>query len=162
MYWLDIVGLCLEGVRDSWLLVLSCSIVILVFGDEPSFCPIFPGYLHFWDSFCFVCAGLFLFCFGSTSCWSGQRLAFGNRMPSDITSADQPAAPLISGRRAWDVPYFWGGVVAAARALGRVEIIVCCSYLAPIFLTLHFPAYCPARVSFNITIHIQRLSNPQW
>ena len=55
MYWLDIVGLCLEGVRDSWLLAFSCSIVVVVvFGDEPSFCPNFPWFLAF--------LGFVLFC----------------------------------------------------------------------------------------------------
>ena len=54
MYLLDIVGICFEGVRDSLLLLICCYIVVLVFGEEPSFSPTCLLCQHFWDSFCFV------------------------------------------------------------------------------------------------------------
>ena len=60
MYLLDIVGICSEGVRDSLLLLICCYIVVLVFGEEPSFSPTCLLCQHFWDSFCFVFVFFFL------------------------------------------------------------------------------------------------------
>ena len=61
MYLLDIVGICFEGVRDSWLLFLICCyIVVLVFGAEPSFSPTCLLCQHFWG-FVLFCVRVFLF-----------------------------------------------------------------------------------------------------
>ena len=60
MYLLDIVGICFEGVRDSLLLLICCYIVVLVFGEEPSFSPTCLLCQHFWDSFCFVFVFFFI------------------------------------------------------------------------------------------------------
>ena len=62
MYLLDIVGICSEGVRDSLLLLICCYIVVLVFGEEPSFLsnlslvPAFLGFVLF-------CVRVFFFFF---------------------------------------------------------------------------------------------------
>ena len=63
MYLLDIVGICSEGVRDSLLLLICCYIVVLVFGEEPSFSPTCLLCQHFWDSFCFVFVFFYFGCF---------------------------------------------------------------------------------------------------
>ena len=52
----DILGICFERVRDSLLLLICCYIVLLVFGEEPSFGP--TCLFSYLDSFCFV----FVFC----------------------------------------------------------------------------------------------------
>ena len=39
MFVLDILGICFEGVRNSLLLLICCYIVLLVFGEKPSFGP---------------------------------------------------------------------------------------------------------------------------
>ena len=54
MFLLDILGICFEGVRGSLLFFICCDIVVLVFGEEPSFCPTCLLCQHFGDSFCFV------------------------------------------------------------------------------------------------------------
>ena len=62
MYLLDIVGICFEGVRDSWLLLLMCCyIVVLVFGAEPSFSPTCLLCQHFWGFVLFCVRVFFLF-----------------------------------------------------------------------------------------------------
>ena len=64
MFLLDILGICFEGVRDSLLLLICCYVVVLVFGEEPSFCPTCLLCQHFGDSFCFVFVLFFYFgCF---------------------------------------------------------------------------------------------------
>ena len=268
MYWLDIVGLCLEGVRDSWLLVLSCSIVVLVlvapycaiprdylsdtpllramgflvsqhgqlgaippppflsvfplgehakwrcdtppqkgylsdtcaipyenkanvcdtplcdtiskgycaiwggishwaakvlvFGDEPSFCPNFPWFLAF--------LGFVLFCVcGFVSILLRQHLLL------EWTRASIWQSDAIGHRVCWSTccaSHFWSSRLGRPLLLGGCCCRCTCSRLCrdyrmlllpcSNFLTSHFPAYCSARVSLNITIHIQRLSNPQW
>ena len=45
---LDIVGIRSEGVKDSLLLRICCYIVVLVFGEEPSFSPTCLLCQHFW------------------------------------------------------------------------------------------------------------------
>ena len=63
MFSLDILGICFEGVRDSLLLLICCYIVVLVFGEEPSFCPICLLCQHFGDSFCVCSCFLYFGCF---------------------------------------------------------------------------------------------------
>ena len=70
MFLLDILGICFEGVRDSLLLLICCYIVVLVFGEEPSFCPTCLFCQHFWDSFCFVFVFFYFGCF----CFLGDLL----------------------------------------------------------------------------------------
>ena len=71
---LDILGICFEGARDSLLLLICCYIVLLVFGEEPSFCPTCLLCQHFLDSFCFV----FVFCLnlGALLLWSFAEVCF--------------------------------------------------------------------------------------
>ena len=71
MFLFDILGICFEGVRDFLLFFICCYIVVLVFGEEPFFCPTCLLCQYFWDSFCLVFVFVF---FWSVGCFCFFRV----------------------------------------------------------------------------------------
>ena len=61
IFWLDVVGICFQGVRYSLLLLRCCCFVVWVFGKEPSFGPTCLLCLHSLDLLCSLFV-FFLFC----------------------------------------------------------------------------------------------------